>query len=527
MTRIKISMTSMKLPKSSNKKEAFFSFIRVFLSNLLVLVCSVLSGFIIPKIMGISDYGYYKTFSLYTTYVGMLHFGIISGEYLYFGGKNLDSLDKRKIHSITVFVFILEASISALMILFSCFLLDGNQRIIFIFVSIYSFFLNVQAQFSSILSATKNFRSESNISFAKTGLNILIILSIYCAYKFGNMAIKFYYYCLVSVFLLSFTTVCYIIRLKQFVFCKGQSTKETKSDLCIFFKLGFPMMIANLTSSLIMSVDSQFVSFIYPIESSNIFSEYSFAYSLLGFITTATSALSLVLFPYMRGKDENKLKTLFPDLNGIIIIFLGLSFLSYFFLEWFIPLFIPKYINSLPIFRAFLPALMLDSCVTIVTHSYYKLFSMELKFLLISLLSLIVTIVLDFAVYYLIILYFSPNNPVGFAYESVFSMIFWYLTSLAPLKKKIQIKHWKNDFFILCFIVIFYLESYFLPSLIGFLVYFVSAILLSVLFYSKNMIYIIQKMVFLVRKMYLRRIITHNLNLENKEGFKDEKRREN
>ena len=42
--------------------------IKVAVSNLFTILAGVLVGFIIPKMMGTTDYGYYKIFTLYIFY---------------------------------------------------------------------------------------------------------------------------------------------------------------------------------------------------------------------------------------------------------------------------------------------------------------------------------------------------------------------------------------------------------------------------------------------------------------------------
>ena len=65
---------------------------KVTTSNIIKLFAGVVVGFILPKIIGVSDYGYHKTFTLYATYVSLLSFGIVDGIYLKYGGKNYSDL---------------------------------------------------------------------------------------------------------------------------------------------------------------------------------------------------------------------------------------------------------------------------------------------------------------------------------------------------------------------------------------------------------------------------------------------------
>lgn len=45
------------------------------MSNLVSLLVSTLVVFLIPKLIGVEDYGYWQLFLFYASYVGFLHFG--------------------------------------------------------------------------------------------------------------------------------------------------------------------------------------------------------------------------------------------------------------------------------------------------------------------------------------------------------------------------------------------------------------------------------------------------------------------
>ena len=59
-----------------DNKKTISDIIKVSLSNFLKLLAGILTGFLLPKILNITDYGYYKTFTLYISYVGIFHFGL-------------------------------------------------------------------------------------------------------------------------------------------------------------------------------------------------------------------------------------------------------------------------------------------------------------------------------------------------------------------------------------------------------------------------------------------------------------------
>ena len=67
----------MRMPKGS-ATDVF----KVSASNVVKLLAGALVAFVLPKLIGVSDYGYFKTFTLYATYVGLFHLGICDGIYL-------------------------------------------------------------------------------------------------------------------------------------------------------------------------------------------------------------------------------------------------------------------------------------------------------------------------------------------------------------------------------------------------------------------------------------------------------------
>lgn len=85
---------------SSKVRRAIISIVKVASSNMLTVVAGVFVGFIVPKILSVNDYGYYKLFSLYCTYIGLFSIGIVDGIVLKFGNYNLDMLDKQYVRSV-------------------------------------------------------------------------------------------------------------------------------------------------------------------------------------------------------------------------------------------------------------------------------------------------------------------------------------------------------------------------------------------------------------------------------------------
>ncbi len=63
-------------------------------SNLISLAVSTLVVLIVPKFIGVTEYGYWQLYIFYTNYVGVLHFGWLDGIYLRYGGYHYRDLDR-------------------------------------------------------------------------------------------------------------------------------------------------------------------------------------------------------------------------------------------------------------------------------------------------------------------------------------------------------------------------------------------------------------------------------------------------
>lgn len=471
----------------NEKKRALKDIFKVLVNNVISLLSGIMIGFVIPKIMGYEDYGYYKTFSLYYCYSSLLSFGIVDGVYLKYGGQKLSEINPSKIRAVVLFVAVSQAILSGTGILVSSlFAQQTTYGLVFVFVFLYGFLLNLKLLISNLFQATKEFTFPAVVDSANNILNIVCIGILYLLYKnVPECHIYFWYYCLIEVCVLGIDTLCFLIALrKKRVWTQNrQSFKSTWGDIVEYASLGFPLMIANLTSTFIMTVDKQVVSIFYPVENSNIFSIFSFAYSILALITTATNAVSTVLFPYMTGKDTSKLNSFFPKANTFILIFVSFACLIYFFLQWFVGAFLPKYNDSLIYLRTILPGLVIGCSVTVLMHNYYKTYKIEKVYFYQSLVILALAIATDLLTYYFYMLPKDPNNPVWLTVASDVTLLVWYIICEGYLIKRFKIRHWKNDFFALCSCSLFLLVAFFFDGWIGFGVYFGSIAILTLLFF--------------------------------------------
>ena len=77
------------------KKGAAGGILLVVAGNIALLTAKLLAWLVVPKVLGVIEYGYYKTFTLYLVYAMMLHFGFSDGILLLYGGKDYHDINQK------------------------------------------------------------------------------------------------------------------------------------------------------------------------------------------------------------------------------------------------------------------------------------------------------------------------------------------------------------------------------------------------------------------------------------------------
>lgn len=436
------------------------------------MLAGVLVGFLLPKLIGVTDYGYYKTFSLYISYVGLFHFGLEDGIYLIYGGKNFNDLDKRKFRFYCSFLMLLEAAISVVFIGISLAAVRGDLRFIFLCVAVYLFTINIGNFYQFISQITSRFTELTVIGLTRSFLTIASVAVMWLLYRYAPNGVNYKIFIIFTVGISCLTMFVYMFLYRKLTFGKTIGWKEGRADLRLFIKVGLPLMVANLCSTLILTIDRQFVNVLFDTDT---YAVYAFAYNLLALITTATSAVSVVLYPMMKQTTSEHLMSNYSKLIAIVLVCVSGCLLVYFPLCPFIRWFLPQYESALPIFRIILPGLVITSAITIVMHNYYKTLGINLRFFLKSAVILVLSALVDLAVYFIF------KTTVAISIASIFVILVWYILIELYFIRRFRVKWSRNFLFLQCIVGAFYGITAIPNVFIGLAVYLV-VFVLSVLF---------------------------------------------
>ena len=67
--------------------------LKIIVSNFIMLGSNIVIGFILPATLTVDDYGLYKQYLLYSSYIAIFNLGFIDGIYIKYGGISVSSID--------------------------------------------------------------------------------------------------------------------------------------------------------------------------------------------------------------------------------------------------------------------------------------------------------------------------------------------------------------------------------------------------------------------------------------------------
>lgn len=468
------------------KSSQFFQNLKtVLISNFFVLLSSIVTGFVIPKLLGVIDYGYYKTFTLYAGYIPLFHFGFVDGILLLFAGKEYDELDKKKFRTYTNFFTRFQLFISILVLIFSVFFLEGMNKYIFMLLSIDLFSLNVTSYFQYVSQSTMRFDELSKRKILLSILKMILvgiigILSFILDIKDG----LFYVFVVGVVSIDLFLSIWYVFTYKDITCGSRCSYASQKNFIKKIFKVGVVLTISFQISNLIFSLDRQFVVILFDTET---YSIYSFAYNLISMVTTVIGAVSLVLLPTLKKKDENEIMSNFSLNMSYITVTVFFCLLGYFPLCEIIRVFLPEYIKSLDYLKILFPGLAMTCCINIIMFTYYKALNKQSMFCKICIFIFIISFILNGVAYIFI------GTPASISYASIITLLIWYLVAEIYFIQKYKVGWKKNLLYLLIQTVLFYFSvNLSISYVFSFFLYVIFYFTITIFFFRKEVMYLIR-----------------------------------
>ena len=439
---------------------------------------SVLSSFITPLILGHDGYGYYKIFSLYTTYVPLLHIGFIDGILIRNAGKNLEDISFKKFRTYTLFLLVFELFLSIVMSIFACLItIPQINREIIIAIAIYSFLLNALTYFQFFSKCIMRFSELASIARLQSFINLFFLLLALYLYKFTAFNVNVTYYMFYMNFAVFILLCYYFVRYKKIILGERKTLASQFKNIRVFFRVGFAIMISYQITMVMVNADNQFISMFFKVSE---YGKYAFAYSLAALLLTVFNAVSSVMLPYMKKVGKSAVVSNHDSNMAVMNAIVFFVIASYYPIAWIVNNFIASYSESVQYLSVVFPGVGITCIVQSYIFNDYIMAKKIKDFCYISLANL----VFDFAVYY--VGFRLSHSTLKIALLSIPLLMIWYLTLEWFMNAESGVKFIKNFYYLMIMAFAFIVISHISNIWISLIAYVITYVAVTLAFYFKT-----------------------------------------
>ena len=446
------------MSETNSTKKLASGIITVFIANVINLVFSFGTNLILPKYLSVESYAAIKTYQLYITYVGVMHFGYSDGMYLKYGGKELSqiNMDDLMLNLSTLRFF--QIVMCVLCVSISLTFKDS----VLLMSSLVLLPMNLKAYFQSLYQAIGEFKIYSRIMNYVTGVTFVINAILIFLFKTDNYLFYLGCYVALNVAIWLFLEIHFSVKTGIKIVLNKFSFFELVSQI----RSGILIMLGNFSDAIMTSMDRLFVKFFIGTAG---FAQYAFAVSMEHFISVAVSPLSITLYNYLcKNIDKNHLK----QLRGVILIFSALLVTCLFPLTFIINHFVPKYNDAIKVLSILFAAQIFFTIVKCFYNNLYKARKEQRKYFLRWVIIIFVAFISN------IVFYLLFRNKESFAYATFFTSLAWFTMSAFDFK---DLEYDFKDFLFLSLEVVGFLYCTKMNCIAGCILYFVLTIALSII----------------------------------------------
>lgn len=454
-----------------------------FSANFLNFLMGFVTGFIIPKFLGIDDYAYLKVFTFYVTYVGVAHLGFLDGIYVKYGAYDYDDLPRKKFRGYVRFLIVFQVIEALALVLLAFLLIRNENRLNIVLFTIFNMIiLNTTNLWMFIHQITKRFKLFS--------INTILTKLLYvigCVLLILNGVHGYNGYVILQTIINIIILFIYIYYNKELVFGKAESTKETFKEAKELIGIGFFVMIGNFMSVIILGIDRIFVDRLFTIKD---FAIYSFAYTLISLFYILLNSLTMVIYPYLRRAKEDTYKSVYETIRISITMLMSVTLCGYFVIKFIVSSFLPQYTESFAILIFLVPTVIYSAQINILIANYYKIMQKTKEYTINNIMALFLSIITN------IIAYFIYKDIASIAIATLVSFVLWLIYSDLYFKKIIKVRVGRAYILDLSILAIFFFSAYFFKWYNGLVIYIVLLILLLTINNRKD----VKKIINMVKK---------------------------
>lgn len=352
------------------------------------VVASVILTLVLPKVLGVEEFGYWQLFIFYAGYVGFFHLGINDGVYLLKGGESRAEIDKKGVNSQFWMSTSVQLVVSCIVMAFAVFGPFDERREFVVFMTGLLIVINNAGLYLGFVFQAMNETRLFSFSVVLESIALLVCLIVLIA--MGVRSFEPYVACYIGT---KVVRLVYCAWKARDFFGSGLSNPRRTFGLCVdSIRVGIKLMFANIVGSLILGVARFLVDLEWGVE---VFSIVSFSLSITSFFMLFISQASMVLFPALRRIDDSGVSQFFVAVRDGLNAFLPAIYLLYLPIVYVLELWLPDYAASLALFSLVFPLCVFDGKMDVLGITYLKVLRKEKALLSINVVVLVCSTVVS------------------------------------------------------------------------------------------------------------------------------------
>ncbi len=456
-----------------NRKVAFFisNFSYTLTANIVTFLVSAVTIAIVPKVLGVEEYGYFQLYLFYTSYVIFFHLGIPNGIYLRYGGKEYKELNKNLFTSqfwmMTAYVFI----VTVIGSMTAYFFLGSEKKVLILLLTNLCALIIIPRDFILLMfQATYRIKDYVKATIIDRIVYVsftVILLAI------GSRA----YVSLVLADLLGkgIALTWLLFQCRDMVFVKISHWKQGLGEIIKNITSGGKILLSNIADMMIIGIIRMGIEYKWNIET---FGKVSLTLSLSNLMMVIINAVSVVIYPMLRRTTKEELPKLYSILRNILMIPLLGMMIIYYPVKQILGVWLPNYADSLIYIALLFPICVYESKMSMLVNTYLKSLRKEAWILIVNLIAVLLSFLCSFVTLYFL------NSLTLTLVSIVFVLAFRCIFAEILLSKKINIKINKDIILELIMCIVFMITGWLIHSYISMLLY--AACYLVYLFIKKK-----------------------------------------
>lgn len=378
----------------------------------LTAVFNTLLVFLIPRLISVENFGYWRLFMLYGGYAGLLQVGFLDGALLRWAGRPLADFHG-EIRPSLKFLASQLIALTGLAGAVMWWTLHTQARFIGLAVLAYAVVFNISALMQYGLQSARQFKPVAIATAAPVGLFVLLT-SAWSLWQVPDFRVLIGLYCVAWSGAMIY--LCAQVKPLQKTHPSGSSWSLGKS--CIL--LGWPIVLSNIGFGLVQSADRLVVSWVLPLHQ---FAQYSLASSAMFVPVTAIAAVYRVFFSHAAALQHEGRARIYGHASRFLLLAWS-ALLPYFFvLELVVRHVLPKYAAALPAAGILLFSIFFLAEIQILHTSFAYIYGRQREFLLLTVGALVVAFSIGVAVAIFL------GSLVAMAIGQLVALAVWWLAN--------------------------------------------------------------------------------------------------